>query len=52
MTTIEKEYYRERARQEREREATATTETAARAHAEMAAEYERLLRESEGELQH
>ncbi len=52
MTTIDKQYYYERARQEREREAAATTDTAARAHAEMAEEYERLLRESEGELQH
>lgn len=50
MTTTDKEYYRARARQEREREATATTDTAARAHAEMAEEYERQLRESEGEL--
>jgi len=51
VTTIDKEYYRERARQEREREASATTDTAAIAHAEMAEEYERKLRESEGELQ-
>jgi hypothetical protein len=51
VTTIDMDYYRERMREERAREASATTETAAKAHAEMAEEYERVLREAEGEIQ-
>ncbi len=45
MTMIDKAYFARRAREEREREQTATTPSAAKAHAELAAEYEKRLRE-------
>lgn len=48
MTATDKQYYARRAREERERERTATTETARKAHAELAEEYERKLRDFEG----
>ena len=49
MTATDRDYYARRAREEREREKSATTPPAARAHATMAAEYERMLAEAEGE---
>ena len=48
MTAIDNEYYARRAREEREREKSAKTPSSAKAHAELAAEYERLLREAGG----
>jgi transposase len=45
VTTIDRQYYEQRAREEREREKTAATRSAALAHAELAEEYERLLRD-------
>lgn len=51
MTAIDKDYYARRAREEREREKSATTPSSAKAHGELAAEYERLLREAGGPIQ-
>lgn len=47
MTAIDKSYYIRRAREEREREKSAATPSSAKAHAELAAEYERLISEAE-----
>jgi hypothetical protein len=47
VTAIDKEYYQKRALQEREREKNAPDRAAAQVHAEMAEEYERLLRSIE-----
>ena len=49
MTAIDKEYYARRAREEREREKVATDRATAQVHAEMAEEYERMLRVADDE---
>lgn len=49
MTATDRDYYVRRACEEREREKSATTPPAAKAHAAMAAEYERMLAEAEVE---
>jgi len=51
VTAIDKEYYNRRAREERERATAATTPMSQKAHAELAAEYERKLRVFDGALQ-
>ena len=45
MTTIDRDYYARRVREERVREKAATTPSSAKAHAELAEEYERMLRD-------
>lgn len=47
MTAIDKEYYTRRARKERGLAQNATTPSAAAAHAEMASQYEQILRPAE-----
>jgi hypothetical protein len=48
MTAIDKDYYARRAREEREREKAAVTPSSQKAHAELAEEYERMLRDLDG----
>jgi hypothetical protein len=50
VTAIDKEYYQKRALQEREREKNAPDRAAAQVHAEMAEEYERMLRNLEDDI--
>jgi hypothetical protein len=52
VTAIDKEYYQKRALQEREREKNTPDRAAAQVHAEMAEEYERLLRSIEDDRAH
>lgn len=47
MTAIDKEYYARRAREERALAQTATTRSVAVVHAELAAQYEHMLRTAE-----
>jgi hypothetical protein len=49
VTAIDREYYARRAREEREREKAASDRATAQVHAEMAEEYERLLKSAEGD---
>jgi hypothetical protein len=49
MTAIDKDYYARRAREERVREKAATTPSSQKAHAELAEEYEKMLRDLEDE---
>lgn len=49
MTAIDKDYYVRRAREERMLQKAAATPAVAQAHAELAEEYERLLRAAAGD---
>jgi hypothetical protein len=49
MTAIDKAYYVRRAREERNREKAAATPSSAKAHAGLAEEYEKMLRNLENE---
>jgi hypothetical protein len=49
MTAIDKDYYARRVREERAREKAASTPSSAKAHAELAEEYEKMLRDLQDE---
>ncbi|UVO55261.1 hypothetical protein [Sphingomonas sp. SUN039] len=49
MTAIDKDYYVRRAQEERAREKAATTPSSQKAHAELAREYEKMLRDLKDE---
>jgi hypothetical protein len=49
MTAIDKDYYARRVREERARAKAASTPSSAKAHAELAEEYEKMLRDLQDE---